>query len=112
VTLVLMSTDPRLGDGFGTGGMGRVWHLWVGAASLCEASTELKSLSRAFEGTPMSGSDPRRFRAALETSNKDPAMRRSLLAIGVLRLRQDDSATSSSFRGLLFFRAGGVAYRG
>jgi hypothetical protein len=48
VTLVLLSNDPGLGEiGFGTGGMGRVWHLWAGAASLCEASTELKSLSRA-----------------------------------------------------------------
>jgi len=90
VTLVLLSNDP--------GAWGnRIWewrkmaHVWPifgqGDASLCEASTELKNLSRVQSREfPGSESKAGRFRRRFEASDEDPAMRRSLLAMrGSLR---------------------------
>jgi hypothetical protein len=89
VTLVLLSNDP------GTWG-NRIWD-WRNVArlaSLGRGCFALRSshgveepVPSAVEGTPGSESKAGRFRAALEASNTDPAMQRSLLAIGVLRLR-------------------------
>src|SRR5580704_8271467 len=65
---------------------------WARLAPLGRGCVALRSIHgveepvpSAVQGTP--GSEPKagRFRAAPEASNKDPAMRRSLLAIGILR---------------------------
>jgi hypothetical protein len=113
VTLLLLSNDLGLGESdLGLAEWARLASLGSGCFALRSIHGVEEPVPSAVQGTPGSESKAGRFRAALEASNKDPAMRRLSLAIGVLDSAQDDNATSPSFRGSLFFRAGGVAYRG